>query len=468
MEWGPEEGRAIIRSPGRCASSFGSTPPRSTAPDAEAGEVVVALGVHARHLGRLAAGEGRAGLPAAFGDAGDHPRRLIHVQLAAGEIVQEQQRLGALGQQIVDAHGHQVDPDGVVQAGLGRHLQLGADAVGGGDEQGIVVAGRLEVEERAEAAQGPVRARPAGRLGERLDPLDESGARVDVDAGLRRRSGRWEGLVILCPRLADSGPRGRYSRAMSPITTTAELADYCRRVKGSPFIAVDTEFMRETTYWPKLCLIQAATPEHEAVIDPLAEGIDLEPFLEILRDEATLKVLHAARQDVEIFHNLKAIPRPLFDTQIAAMAAGFGEQVAYDALVRKMLKEDVDKSSRFTDWARRPLSEAQLTYALGDVTHLAKLYPMLRERLEAEGRLAWVAEEMVAMTDPALYDTAPENAWKRLRPEASDAEVPRGVQGCRCLARTHRANARPAARAHPQRRRDRGIGDPGADQPRRS
>ena len=203
---------------------------------------------------------------------------------------------------------------------------------------------------------------------------------------------------------------------MTPITTTAELAIFCDKLKGAPFVAVDTEFMRETTYWPKLCLIQAATHEHEAVIDPLSPDLDLAPFLEVLKDTAILKVLHAARQDVEIFFNLGATPMPLFDTQIAGMAAGFGEQVAYDALVRQMLKIDLDKSSRFTDWARRPLSEAQLTYAIADVTHLASLYPILRERLEAEGRMAWVAEEMTAMTSPALYDTSPENAWKRLRP----------------------------------------------------
>jgi ribonuclease D len=203
---------------------------------------------------------------------------------------------------------------------------------------------------------------------------------------------------------------------MTPITTTADLAAFCDKLKGAPFVAVDTEFMRETTYWPKLCLIQAATHEHEAVIDPLSPDLDLAPFLEVLKDTAILKVLHAARQDVEIFFNLGATPQPMFDTQIAGMAAGFGEQVAYDALVRQMLKVDLDKSSRFTDWARRPLSENQLTYAIADVTHLATLYPILRERLESEGRMAWVAEEMTAMTAPALYDTSPENAWKRLRP----------------------------------------------------
>jgi ribonuclease D len=174
--------------------------------------------------------------------------------------------------------------------------------------------------------------------------------------------------------------------------------------------------MRETTYWPKLCLIQAAAPSAEACIDPLAEGLDLEPFLEILRDETILKVFHAARQDVEIFNNLQAMPQPLFDTQVAGMAAGFGEQIAYDALVRQMLKIELDKSSRFTDWARRPLSDNQLTYALADVTHLAALYPMLQARLEKEGRLGWVLDEMSNLTDPAVYDVEPENAWKRLRP----------------------------------------------------
>ncbi|MGH6966708.1 MAG: ribonuclease D [Phenylobacterium sp.] len=203
---------------------------------------------------------------------------------------------------------------------------------------------------------------------------------------------------------------------MTPITTTAELAVFCAKLKGQPFVAVDTEFMRETTYWPKLCLIQAAAGSAEACIDPLAEGIDLEPFLEIMRDETILKVFHAARQDVEIFNNLNAMPRPLFDTQVAGMAAGFGEQIAYDALVRQMLKIELDKSSRFTDWARRPLSDNQLTYALADVTHLAALYPILRERLEKDGRIGWVTDEMANLTDPAVYDVEPENAWKRLRP----------------------------------------------------
>src|SRR5580692_190724 len=204
---------------------------------------------------------------------------------------------------------------------------------------------------------------------------------------------------------------------MTPITSTADLAEFCARLEGQAFVAVDTEFMRETTYWPKLCLIQAASPGGvEATIDPLAEDLDLTPFLDVLKDTSILKVFHAARQDVEIFNNLGAMPNPLFDTQIAGMAAGYGEQIAYDALVRRILKIDLDKSSRFTDWARRPLSDNQLTYAIADVTHLAALYPILRAQLEKAGRLSWVTEEMEAMTDPALYDVDPDNAWRRLKP----------------------------------------------------
>ncbi len=209
---------------------------------------------------------------------------------------------------------------------------------------------------------------------------------------------------------------------MTPITTNDALADFCARVSKAPFIAVDTEFMRETTYWPKLCLIQAATPTDAANIDPLAEGLDLTPFLDLLRDPAIIKVFHAARQDTEIFVKLGAMPKPLFDTQVAAMAAGFGDQVSYDSLVRQMLRIDLDKGSRFTDWSRRPLSDAQLTYAMADVTHLAALYPKLRDRLSKEGRLDWVMTEMEGLTDPALYDTTPDNAWKRLKPKKYSAK----------------------------------------------
>lgn len=203
---------------------------------------------------------------------------------------------------------------------------------------------------------------------------------------------------------------------MPTITTTAALTDFCAKIASAPFITVDTEFMRETTYWPKLCLIQAASEEHAGIIDPLSPDLDLKPFLDLLTDPAILKVFHACRQDVEIFNNLGAMPAPVFDTQVAAMAAGFGDQVAYDSLVRQVIKVDIDKGSRFTDWSRRPLSEQQLQYALGDVTHLAKLYPKLVEKLKAQNRYEWVAAEMADLTDPKLYNTSPDDAWRRLRP----------------------------------------------------
>ncbi|MBX7247556.1 MAG: ribonuclease D [Caulobacteraceae bacterium] len=208
---------------------------------------------------------------------------------------------------------------------------------------------------------------------------------------------------------------------MTPITNNADLAAFCERLSKAPFIAVDTEFMRETTYWPKLCLIQAATPDEAQCIDPLADGLDLEPFLRVLTNTSVTKVFHAARQDIEIFNNLGAIPTPMFDTQIAAMAAGFGDQVSYDSLVRQLLKKDIDKGSRFTDWSRRPLSDNQLTYALGDVIYLAQLYPKLHDRLQKDGRLVWVSEEMAALANPALYDTDPDKAWRRVKPRRFSA-----------------------------------------------
>ena len=209
---------------------------------------------------------------------------------------------------------------------------------------------------------------------------------------------------------------------MTPITKTADLIAFVDSIKSAPFMTVDTEFMRETTYWPKLCLIQAATIDHAAIIDPLSKDLDLSPFLELLADEKILKVFHACRQDMEIFVNLGCMPTPVFDTQVAAMAAGFGDQVAYDALVRQKLKIDIDKGSRFTDWARRPLSEQQLHYALGDVTHLARVYVKLHDRLAKQGRLEWVAHEMILLTDPAIYTTSPEDAWRRLKPRKPSAK----------------------------------------------
>ncbi len=203
---------------------------------------------------------------------------------------------------------------------------------------------------------------------------------------------------------------------MRIITTTNDLADFAREARQRPFVAVDTEFMREKTYWPILCLIQAAAEGVEAIIDPMAEGIDLGPFMELLADPDVVKVFHAARQDVEIFHFLtQDAPRPLFDTQIAAMACGFGDQIGYEPLMRTLLGATIDKGSRFTDWARRPLSEAQLTYALSDVTYLRSAYPLLLEKLETEGRQRWVEAEMQALADPALYRIEPATAWKRLK-----------------------------------------------------
>ncbi len=203
---------------------------------------------------------------------------------------------------------------------------------------------------------------------------------------------------------------------MRIIKTTDDLAAFSADLRARPHFAVDTEFMREKTYWPILCLIQAAANGVEAIIDPMAPGLDLSPFLEALGDTKTVKVFHAARQDIEIFYQLTgAAPEPLFDTQIAAMACGFGDQIGYEPLVRTLLGASIDKGSRFTDWARRPLSDAQLTYALSDVTHLRDAYALLRDRLDAEGRLSWVEAEMSALKDPALYHVDPVDAWKRLK-----------------------------------------------------
>ncbi|MBI1186254.1 MAG: ribonuclease D [Alphaproteobacteria bacterium] len=203
---------------------------------------------------------------------------------------------------------------------------------------------------------------------------------------------------------------------MQLIRTTQELAAACATLADAPFVAVDTEFMRESTYWPKLCLVQAAAPGAEALIDPLAPDIDLQPFLALMAKPTTLKVFHAARQDLEIFLNLMgALPAPIFDAQIGAMAVGLGDSISYDSLVQGMLGRRIDKSHRFTDWGRRPLSEAQLTYALADVTHLRDLYPLMRDRLQAQGRTDWISEELAGLTDPEIYDTAPENAWRRLK-----------------------------------------------------
>ncbi|WP_128515906.1 ribonuclease D [Tabrizicola thermarum] len=206
---------------------------------------------------------------------------------------------------------------------------------------------------------------------------------------------------------------------MRTITTTEDLAAYCALAKSQPFVTLDTEFLRERTYWSKLCLIQMALPgAGEAVlIDPIAgPEMSLEPLYDLFRHEATVKVFHAARQDLEIFFVEGGVfPKPLFDTQIAAMVCGFGEQVGYETLVKKIAKADLDKTSRFTDWSRRPLSDAQKEYALADVTHLRVIYEWLAAQLKKNGRAEWVAEELAILTDPATYTIHPDDAWQRIK-----------------------------------------------------
>ena len=207
---------------------------------------------------------------------------------------------------------------------------------------------------------------------------------------------------------------------MDLITTTEALAAFCEKASGSDYVTVDTEFLRERTYYSKLCLVQMAIPEDDGgdavLVDPLAKGIDLAPLYTLLADESVVKVFHAARQDLEIFYiEGGVIPHPLFDTQVAAMVAGFGEQVGYETLVRKIAKASLDKSSRFTDWSRRPLTDAQKTYAVADVTHLRVIYEYLAKELARSGRRKWVEEELAVLTDPATYESHPEDAWKRIK-----------------------------------------------------
>lgn len=203
---------------------------------------------------------------------------------------------------------------------------------------------------------------------------------------------------------------------MQVITSTRALEAFCKDAAGYDFVTVDTEFLRETTYWPKLCLIQAATPDHAVVIDPLADGIDLAPFAQLLTDARVTKVFHAARQDIEIFvKRFGTVPHPLFDTQIAASVCGHGDSVSYDNLVRAVVGEQIDKSSRFTDWSARPLSDKQLSYALADVTHLRDIYAQLREEIKKTRRESWVEDEMSVLESLSTYIVEPENAWKRLK-----------------------------------------------------
>lgn len=203
---------------------------------------------------------------------------------------------------------------------------------------------------------------------------------------------------------------------MEPITTSEELAAVCARMAKRRYVTVDTEFLRETTYYPLLCVAQMATADEAVVIDALAPGIDLAPFFDILVDENVVKVFHAARQDIEIVWNMAAkIPHPIFDTQVAAMVLGYGDSISYDQLVQRITGDQLDKSNRFTDWTRRPLTPAQLTYAVSDVTHLRDVYLKLDEDLHKRGRAGWVSAEMAVLTSPETYRADPERAWERLK-----------------------------------------------------
>ena len=228
---------------------------------------------------------------------------------------------------------------------------------------------------------------------------------------------------------------------MRTITTTEDLAAFCAIAKTQPFVTLDTEFLRERTYWSRLCLIQAALPgAGEAVlIDPIeGAAMSMEPLYDLFRHEATVKVFHAARQDLEIFFvEGHVFPKPLFDTQIAAMVCGFGEQVGYETLVKKIAKANLDKTSRFTDWSRRPLSDAQSEYALADVTHLRDIYEWLSAQLKKNGRADWVAEELAILTDPATYTVNPDEAWMRIKTRTTSGRFLAVVKALACFRETY-------------------------------
>ena len=214
----------------------------------------------------------------------------------------------------------------------------------------------------------------------------------------------------------DNQDRVRLATEMSLITSTDDLAAVCARMARHPFVTVDTEFLRETTYYPLLCVAQIASPDEAFVIDALATGIDLAPFFALMADEKVVKVFHAARQDIEIVWNMaKTIPHPIVDTQVAAMVLGYGDSISYDQLVQRITGDVLDKSNRFTDWTRRPLSDAQITYALSDVTHLRDVYRKLAADLDKRQRASWVEAEMNVLTSPETYRMDPANAWERLK-----------------------------------------------------
>ncbi len=211
---------------------------------------------------------------------------------------------------------------------------------------------------------------------------------------------------------------------MPMITDTQALADFCEKLRTADYVTVDTEFMRENTYWPILCLVQLAGPGGAKAVDALAPGIDLKPLYELMADESVLKVFHAARQDIEIFFHLSGrLPKPVFDTQVAAMVCGFGDSVGYEALVMKLVNAKIDKGSRFTDWTIRPLSDRQTKYALDDVIHLRPVYEKLAAKLHGNGREEWLTEEMAVLTQPATYDGEPTEAFRRIKTRTADSRM---------------------------------------------
>lgn len=229
---------------------------------------------------------------------------------------------------------------------------------------------------------------------------------------------------------------------MKTLTTTEALADFCDYAKGFPYVTVDTEFLRERTYYSRLCLVQLAVPgddpDNAVLVDPIDGDLSLDPLLDLFRDESVVKVFHAARQDLEIFfHQGGVFPKPLFDTQVAAMVCGFGDQVGYETLVRRIARTSLDKTSRFTDWSRRPLSEAQKTYALGDVTHLRQIYEHLSDQLKKTKRTKWVEEELEVLTNPETYIVRPEEAWLRVKTRTNSGKFLAVVRELAKFRETH-------------------------------
>ena len=251
---------------------------------------------------------------------------------------------------------------------------------------------------------------------------------------------------------------------MHLVADTGSLRALCERLAASRTIAVDTEFMRDSTFWPRLCLVQLASSDEAAAVDTLAPGIDLAPLMALMCDPGVLKVFHAARQDIEIFYHLDGrVPAPLFDTQVAAMVCGFGDQVGYEKLVAKLARASIDKTQRFTDWARRPLTRKMYDYAISDVTHLRVVYGKIAARLERDGRESWLAEEMATLTDPATYRLDPADAWLRVK---TRLRKPRQLAVLRAAAAWREAEAQ--RRDVPRNRvlRDEALNEIAAQEPR--